>query len=371
MFTNIHNQVLKVVIGISAVGLVFGSLPTNANAFESRGNTSSAKWAYQSPGVASNGSTVIYANPGDILRFSLKIQNTSKTDVFYNAGQLADEPYPYVGAHELRVGATNDVVYANIFDFSYPGAFGENNNRFATFTNGMAVFPGKFLDFNWELKVRPDITNGNYRYAVGVVQEYDAWLGDLPGPGAGGPNNNLGGRSGGTIFWDIVIGGSTGVLQTLTNSYIGISISYPQPYEAHSTGMLDMPATSNEIQIYKNTATGDFASVLRVYDDTIGNNDEFSNYSLAEWANAFWQFNDSRGYTASSLAATTLVGRTAYAFNVTGGLRIQQRGSGWALSEGIIYKVYLIYNNVGQKIIVYHTLNKPELEQIVTTLKFI
>lgn len=176
-------------------------------AFQSRGNTSSAKWVSQMPGAQAGGATVVNANPGDVLNFSLTVQNTSATDVFYSADALLDEPAPYVGAHEMRIGATGDTVYDNIFDFSYGGPF-VNNNRFATFQSGPAVFPGGLLTFNWSLKVKPGIANGTYRFKVGAVQEYDAWLGDRPGPGAGGPNNNLGGRLGGTIFWDIVVGGT-------------------------------------------------------------------------------------------------------------------------------------------------------------------
>ncbi len=229
------NKYFVKTIGYTLAGLLVLALcPAQTFAFESRGNTSSAKWVSQSPGSTSGASTVIYANPGQILNFSLTIKNTSKTDVFYSAGSLVDEPYPYQGAHELRVGATNDVVYANIFDFSTGGPF-INNNRFVTFSYGRAVFPGDSLTFNWSLKVRSDISNGNYRYSVGVVQEYDAWLGDAPGPGSGGPNNNLGGRSGGNIFWDIVIGGPTynqppvGQYISYTNSKYGFQFEYPQP----------------------------------------------------------------------------------------------------------------------------------------------
>ncbi|MEZ4210385.1 MAG: hypothetical protein R3B38_01600 [Patescibacteria group bacterium] len=57
--------------------------------------------------------------------------------------------------------------------------------------------------------MKSDLGPGTYKYAVGVVQEYDAWLGDAPGPGAGGPNNNLGGMGGGTIFWNIQVGGGS------------------------------------------------------------------------------------------------------------------------------------------------------------------
>ncbi|MBU1092797.1 hypothetical protein KJ836_04005 [Patescibacteria group bacterium] len=195
-------------IGYTIAGLlVLALLPAQTFAFEQRANTSSAKWISQSPGSSQRGSTVIYATPGQVLDFSLTIKNTSKTDVFYSASNLINEPYPYQGAHELRVGATDDLVYANIFDFSTGGPF-VNNNRFVTFENGKSIYPGDYLTFYWSLKVRSGIPNGNYHYAVGVVQEYDAWLGDPPGPGAGGSNNNLGGRSSGNIFWDIVIGGS-------------------------------------------------------------------------------------------------------------------------------------------------------------------
>lgn len=365
-----NKYVVRAVSYITGGLLLMALFPaTSAVAFESRGNTSSAKWAYQSPGASSSGATVIYANPGDVLNFYLKIQNTSKTDVFYSAEQLEDELYPYVGAHELRVGATNDVVYANIFDFSYGGPF-EHNNRFATFQSGMPVFPGKYLGFNWALKVRDDIGNGRYHFAVGVVQEFDAWLGDRPGPGAGGPNNNLGGRSGGTIFWDIVIGGNSGISQTLTNSYIGMSISYPQPYEAHGTGMIDAPATSNQVVIYKNTATGDMISIEELYGG-FGWSDDFPNYSVADWADAFWQFNNNRGYTTSQLLATTVGGEVAYTFNIKDNIWITPSGMGTGLTAGVIYKVVLTYNNFGQKIVIYYTLGKADLEQIISTLQFI
>ena len=198
----------KAVAWIMAVSMAFAFAVPQAAAFESRGNTSSAKWMAQAPvSNVSGGASIVNANPGDILNFSLTIQNTSPTDVFYSADALLDEPAPYVGAHEMRVGATSDFVYDNIFDFTSGGPF-VNNNRFATFQSGPAVFPGQNLTFNWSLKVKNSITPGTYRFKVGVVQEWDAWLGDFPGPGAGGPNNNLGGRNGGTIFWDIVIGGT-------------------------------------------------------------------------------------------------------------------------------------------------------------------
>jgi hypothetical protein len=203
------NSVIKkssqAVAWLMTVAMAFAFAAPTAFAFESRGNTSSAKWVSQAPGAASGGATVVNAVGGDVLNFSLQIQNTSATDVFYSADALLDEVAPHVGAHELRIGATDDTVYDNIFDFSYGGPY-VNNNRFATFESGDAVFPGQNLTFNWALKVKAGIADGTYRFRVGAVQEYDAWLGDVPGPGAGGPNNNLGGRSGGTIFWDIVIG---------------------------------------------------------------------------------------------------------------------------------------------------------------------
>ncbi|MDD5605933.1 MAG: hypothetical protein PHR51_01230 [Patescibacteria group bacterium] len=239
-----------------AMAVAFAA-PTQVMAFESRGNTSSAKWVAQTPGAASGGATVINAAGGDILNFSLTVQNTSRTDVFYSADALLDEVAPYVGAHELRIGATDDTVYDNIFDFTYGGPF-VNNNRFATFQSGDAVYPGQNLTFNWALKVKAGIADGTYRYRVGMVQEYDAWLGDKPGPGAGGPNNNLGGRSGGTIFWDIVVGSGS---STPATGGLSVSMASGTPV----AGQIANNANTNFTKVTLTPASGATVSVTSLY----------------------------------------------------------------------------------------------------------
>ncbi len=156
----------------------------------SRAVTSTATWAAQSP------TGVIQARPGDVINFSLTIRNTSRTDLFYSADALLDEAPPYVGHHELKVGATNDVVYDNLFDFSYGGPW-VNKNRFATFQSGPAVAPGQNLTFNWSLMVSNNATVGTHRYKVSVLQEWDGWF------------QGLGGRSGGNVYWDIAVSNPT------------------------------------------------------------------------------------------------------------------------------------------------------------------
>lgn len=247
------SQAVAWVVAI-ATALAFSA--PSASAFVARGNTSAAKWVSQTPGTAAGGATVVNANPGDVLNFSLTVQNTSRTDVFYGANQLIDEAAPYVGAHEIRVGATDDTVYSNIFDFTHGGPF-VNNNRFATFMDGQ-VMPGQNLTMNWALKVKAGIPNGTYRFKVGMVQEYDAWFGDRPGPGAGGPTNNLGGRSGGTIFWDIVIGGS---VVTPATGGIGVSLASGTP----AAGNIADGASANFTKFTLTPASGASVSLTSLY----------------------------------------------------------------------------------------------------------
>lgn len=286
MNTLVLQRTTKAVAWIVAISTALAfAAPQQASAFQSRGATSTAKWVSQMPGAAANGATVINAEGGDVLNFGLTIQNTSATDVFYSADQLADEPAPYVGAHEFRVGATADKVYDNIFDFSDSNFV--NNNRFATFQSGAAVAPGQNLEFKWSMKVKSGIADGTYRFAVGVVQEFDAWLGDAPAKA--GANNNLGGRNGGTIFWDIVIGEGSSMSGDLEGTAGDITVTALSIYGDEEVGedaedvevaafdveaddSSDVEITSIKVELAQQTAADsmdltDYASEISIWMD--------------------------------------------------------------------------------------------------------
>jgi len=289
--TKTSMRALYFVMGLS---LALAYAVPQAGSFESRGNTSSAKWVSQAPvSSVSGGASTVNANAGDVLNFALTVQNTSSTDVFYSADALLDEPAPYVGAHELRVGATNDTVYS-FFDYSY-GTY-VNNNRYATFETGDPVYRNQNLTFNWTMKLAAGLADGTYRYRVGVVQEYDAWLGDAPGPGAGGPNNNLGGRTGGTIFWDIVVGagGTPTPSGALT---IARSSQTPAATQIADNG------NANFTRFTLTAAPGTTASISSIYvtRDGLSTDSEVENIKLLD-ANSVQIGNTAGGFNANHQA---------------------------------------------------------------------
>ena len=179
------------------------------NAFQFLGNTSAARFVNQQAitqnGDGSSAGSIrdVRVAPGEIVEFSFNVKNTSRTEIFYGADNLIPEPAPFTGAHQIRVGAAYDKVYDGIFDFSFGGPF-EHNNRFATFETG-AVRPGEGLGFYWTMKIRDDIQPGTYRFTVGVVKEFDSWLGDRTIRGIAKVNNDLGGWPGGKVFWNIIV----------------------------------------------------------------------------------------------------------------------------------------------------------------------